>query len=77
MIFLQKDIKIVYLCTISTTGTYAAVAPEENEYAWCNKVHGLFDRSVDDFKCNRPFLFIIHDNKYRLPLFIGKFVKPE
>ena len=30
-----------------------------------------------EFKCNRPFLFFIHDNKYRTILFMGRYSKPE
>ena len=29
-----------------------------------------------EFKCNRPFMFIIHDRKNNGVLFIGKYTKP-
>ena len=29
------------------------------------------------FKCNKPFLFLIHDYKTSDILYLGKFVKPE
>jgi serine protease inhibitor len=31
----------------------------------------------EEFNCNRPFIFIIHDHLYRLPLVIGKYTRPE
>ncbi len=30
-----------------------------------------------DFKCKRPFIFIIHEKKYNVILFMGKFMKPK
>ena len=30
-----------------------------------------------EFKCNRPFLFFIHDNKSHTILFMGRYSKPE
>ena len=35
------------------------------------------DLPPTDFKCNRPFLFIIHDTINNRILFFGKYVKPE
>ena len=34
-------------------------------------------QGCEEFKCNRPFIFIIHDHEYRLPLVIGKFTHPD
>ena len=30
-----------------------------------------------EFRCNRPFLFLIHDNIHKNILFFGKYSKPE
>jgi serpin B len=30
-----------------------------------------------EFRCNRPFLFFIHDNKLQTVLFMGRYSKPE
>lgn len=30
----------------------------------------------EEFRCNRPFLFIIHDNDRKTALFIGKYARP-
>ena len=30
-----------------------------------------------EFKCNRPFLFFIHDNTHQTILFMGRYAKPE
>jgi serpin B len=30
-----------------------------------------------DFVCNRPFLFLIHDDEYENIYFVGKYFKPE
>lgn len=32
---------------------------------------------VEEFRCNRPFIFLIHEKKSNGILFIGKFMKPE
>jgi serine protease inhibitor len=32
---------------------------------------------INEFNCNRPFLFIIHDNHQKNIFFVGKFVKPS
>jgi serine protease inhibitor len=29
-----------------------------------------------EFKCNKPFVYIVHDNVYDNILFIGRYVKP-
>jgi hypothetical protein len=41
------------------------------------KVGGIDSIAPDDFECNRPFIFIIHEQKHNVILFIGKFMKPE
>ena len=30
-----------------------------------------------EFRCNRPFLFLIHDNIHKNILFFGKYAKPQ
>jgi serine protease inhibitor len=37
---------------------------------------GLEETPID-FVCNRPFLFLIHDDEYENIYFVGKYLKPE
>jgi len=30
-----------------------------------------------EYECKRPFIFIIHEKKYNVILFMGKFMKPK
>ena len=31
---------------------------------------------IKEFVCDRPFMFVIHDNHHKCILFIGKYTKP-
>lgn len=31
----------------------------------------------EEFKCNRPFMFVIHETKTNGVLFVGKFMSPS
>ena len=37
----------------------------------------ILHQDPHEFNCNRPFLFIIHDNIHKNILFFGKYVKPN
>ena len=36
----------------------------------------VFSPPPEEFKCNRPFLFVIHEAQSNAILFMGKFMKP-
>ena len=54
------------------------VNEEGTEAAAATAVRGLKGnrRSPPEFKCNRPFIFLIHDNQDNTVLFLGKYSKP-
>ena len=57
---------------VNEEGTEAAAATAVVMMTRC----AVLDFPVE-FKCNRPFLFFIHDNKHQTILFMGRYAKPE
>jgi serpin B len=59
---------------VNEEGTEAAAAT----YCWLKQLSycGVMD-FPQEFRCNRPFLFFIHENKSHTILFIGRYSKPE
>ena len=61
--------------------TFISVDEEGTEAAAVTSV-GVFgnclrnEEEIVDFKCDRPFLFLIHDTSDNGILFMGKYVKP-
>ena len=49
----------------------------KSSYDRDHKIGGIDSIPSDDFECERPFIFIIHEQKHNVILFIGKFMKPE
>ena len=58
---------------VNEEGTEAAAATAVVKKAICSVV---MERPIE-FRCNRPFLFFIHDNKHHTILFTGRYSKPE
>jgi len=51
---------------------------------WCKqqdedkvKATSNMDTKTLEFICNKPFLFVVHDNVFENILFIGRYVKPS
>ena len=66
--------KVVHKAVIEVNeeGTEAAAASAVVMVKRCALVLDI----PEEFKCNRPFLFVIHDKKTNGILFFGKLVKP-
>jgi serpin B len=58
---------------VNEEGTEAAAATAVIMMKRCAVVRN----PPQEFVCNRPFIFIIHDNKNHSILFIGKYEKPN
>ena len=59
---------------VTEEGTEAAAATAITCVAEC--IHMKKPREIE-FVCDRPFLFMIHDNPHNNILFLGKYVKPN
>ena len=57
---------------VNEEGTEAAAATAVVMMKRC----ALREPPPEEFKCDRPFLFVIHDKKRGGILFVGKFAKP-
>jgi len=58
---------------VSEEGTEAAAATA----VAMNKRCAVMEFPPEDFKCDRPFIFVIHEKKTNAILFIGKYLKPR
>ncbi len=58
---------------VNEEGTEAAAATAVVMMKRC----AMINLPPEEFKCNRPFLFVIHDLRKNGILFIGKFMKPD
>ena len=70
-IFISKVIHQAVV-EVNEEGTEAAAATSANFGLRSLKI----ERPPIKFKCNRPFIFIIHDESHGGSLFMGKFTKP-
>ena len=61
---------------VNEKGTEAAAASAVMMQKDCSGIGFNFE-TTEEFKCNRPFLFIIHETQDSGILFIGKYLKPE
>ena len=68
--FFLSDIVHQAFIDVNEKGVEAAAS---TEFIWCGSA--IFRDEPVDFFCDRPFLFILTCNS--MPLFIGKFVKPN
>jgi serpin B len=59
---------------VNEEGTVAAAATAIFSKDYCKT---LFDIEPQEFICNRPFLFVIHDKISNNVLFFGKLVNPQ
>ena len=57
---------------VNEEGTEAAAATAVVMMKRC----AMFSPPPEEFKCNRPFLFVIHETQNNGILFMGKFMKP-
>jgi len=58
---------------VNEEGTEAAAATAVVMTLRCAMVH---EPPPEEFKCNRPFIFIIHEKATNTVLFLGKYMKP-
>lgn len=67
--------KVVHKAVIEVNeeGTEAAAATAVIMMTRCAVLH---DVPPEEFKCDRPFLFVIHDKHHNTILFMGKYAKP-
>ena len=56
-------------------GAGIAVSSSSNSTKWQSQ--SAIGQPAEEFNCNRPFIFIIHDRENRLPLIIGKYTQPN
>jgi len=59
---------------VNEEGTEAAAATAVVMMKRCAAIS--FNFPPEEFKCNRPFLFVIHEKENNGILFIGKYMKP-
>jgi serpin B len=57
---------------VNEEGTEAAAATAVIMMTRCMRI----EPPPEEFKCDRPFIFLIHDNQDNTVLFLGKYSKP-
>jgi serpin B len=58
---------------VNEQGTEAAAA---TAVVMVKRMAMITQEVIHEFKCNRPFMFFIHDNTNKCLLFAGKYVQP-
>ena len=70
-----NSINIVHKAIINVDE--AGVNVKESSAIFNYPINNLTFNSPVEFHCNRPFLFIIHDNLNKNIIFLGKLIKPD
>lgn len=68
--------KVVHQAVVEVNeeGTEAAAATAVMMTRRCAPMHEF---PPEEFKCDRPFIFVVHEKRTNGILFIGKYLKPE
>ena len=64
--------------SIDTLDKQSCKIVNESNETRTKKTLGFAPSPLDplEFKCNKPFVYVVHDNVYDNILFIGRYVKP-